>query len=79
MPQSVIQQLNAAGFSRQQSKALAALLEQVRQDIESTRLQLNAHVHSGVTAGGANTAAPTTTLGTDGTALGAVQNLGLRK
>jgi GpV Apex motif len=41
---------------------LRILYESLRVDLEALRVQLNTHVHSGITAGGANTAVPTTTI-----------------
>lgn len=81
MPQSITQRLNAAGFSRQQAKELAALFEQIRQDVETLRLAHNTHTHGGVTAGAGTSAVPggSFIVATDGTALAAVQNVGTRK
>lgn len=41
---------------------LFMLLTDMRADLETLRVQLNTHVHSGVTAGAGNTGAPTTTV-----------------
>jgi hypothetical protein len=56
---SVSKQVNALP-SKREVAALRALVEDMRLDLDALRTQLNAHVHSGVTAGGANTGAPTT-------------------
>ena len=45
---------------------LYRLLTQIQVDLAAINARLNTHVHSGVTAGGANSGAPTTT-GTIGT------------
>lgn len=61
MPESVVQRTNAMSDAISRSEVYA-LLEAIRTDLETLRVQLNTHVHSGVTAGGANTGAPTTTI-----------------
>jgi len=61
MPESVVQRANAMSDAISRSEAYA-LLEAIRTDLETLRAQLNSHVHSGVTAGAANTGAPTTTV-----------------
>lgn len=68
MPTSLIQALNAADIPPQAARVIGAALEEMRNDIEKLRNMHNTHVHSGVTAGGANTAVPTTLLTTAGTA-----------
>lgn len=43
--------------------ALIAEVNKLRTDLDNLRQTFNAHVHSGVTAGGVNTAVSTTTQG----------------
>lgn len=40
---------------------MSTLMQSLLTDLTAIRTQLNTHVHSGITAGGANTAVPTTT------------------
>ena len=59
MPQS-IKERTARG-QQPTMRELRALLNSILVDLAALRSLLNTHVHSGVTAGGANTGAPTTT------------------
>lgn len=61
MPESVVQRANAMSDAISRGEVYA-LLEAMRTDLETLRAQLNSHVHSGVTAGAANTGAPTSTV-----------------
>lgn len=61
MTQSIAQRVNALS-NHKDADELYALLLVMRADLEALRAALNAHVHSGVTAGGANSGAPTTTV-----------------
>jgi predicted DNA-binding protein len=61
MSESVVQRTNAMSDSISRGEVYY-LLEAIRTDLEALRSLLNTHVHSGVTAGGANTGAPTTTI-----------------
>lgn len=65
MPESVRQRTNAMP-DHISAREVYALLTQVQADLAALNARLNTHVHSGVTAGGANSGAPTTT-GTIGT------------
>ena len=53
------------GFDNQNAKQLNDILRAILSDIDILRQQINTHVHSGVTAGGANTAVATTQLTTN--------------
>lgn len=59
---SVTRSLNALP-TRRDTAALQPLIDDVRRDLDSLRTVLNTHVHSGITAGAANSGAPTTTAG----------------
>jgi hypothetical protein len=61
MSESVAQR-TAALAQHVDAEQLYKLLTQIQADLAALRAQVNAHVHSGVTAGAANTGAPTTTL-----------------
>lgn len=60
MPESIKQRMSAVP-SDITARELAALYNAILVDLAAIRTLLNTHVHSGVTAGGANTGAPTTT------------------
>jgi hypothetical protein len=64
MAESVKQRINSSIEPGQKQYHLYQMIESLRIDLAALQTQLNTHVHSGVTAGGANTAAPTTTLAT---------------
>jgi len=68
MSESISQRLNAMA-NHKDADQLYQLIVAVRADLEALRLKVNTHVHSGVTAGGANTAAPTTTVASLNTTL----------
>ena len=61
MPESVANRTNNM-HNHKDADELYQLVLSLRNDVESLRVLLNTHVHSGVTAGAANTAVPTTTL-----------------
>lgn len=44
------------------AQELFMLLTDMRTDLETLRVQVNTHVHSGVTTGASNSGAPTTTI-----------------
>lgn len=61
MPESVRQRTNRMSDQRE-SREIYMLIEALRLDLEALRVLLNTHVHSGVTTGGGNTGAPTSTI-----------------
>lgn len=61
MPESIGQRMNAIA-DHEAAQELRFLIDSLRADVEAIRVQLNTHIHSGVTVGAGNTAAPTTTI-----------------
>lgn len=64
MAESVKQRIVGGMEPGQNEYNLYQLVVALQADLVALQTQLNTHVHSGVTAGGANTAVPTTTLAT---------------
>jgi hypothetical protein len=62
MAESVKQRVAASLPPEQQTEHLYKMIEAVRLDLEALRNLLATHVHSGITAGGANTAVPTVVI-----------------
>jgi hypothetical protein len=62
MAESVKQRVQVAQPPGQSTEDLYKMVEAVRLDLEALRNLLATHVHSGVTAGGANTAVPTVVI-----------------
>lgn len=56
---SVNRQLNALP-TRRDTAALQPLIDDIRLDLDALRTLLNTHVHSGITAGAANSGVTTT-------------------
>ena len=60
MPESIARRTNAIP-DHFTAREMRELLLQVQADLAAINARLNTHVHSGITAGGANSGAPTTT------------------
>lgn len=58
-PRSVLQTTNALNIGGVAQRELTALLTAVQEDLADLKAKFDAHVHAGVTAGGASTAVPT--------------------
>lgn len=52
-----------SAVNNRQIEELRAILNDIRLDLAELRSVVNSHVHGGVTSGGANSGAPTTTVG----------------
>lgn len=59
--QSVKQRISGLTSSLDKQE-LFQLVDSLRTDLETLRVQLNTHVHGGVTVGAGSTAVPTTTI-----------------
>lgn len=66
-PRSVAQTIASLNLGSVAQRELTALFSALQEDLADLKAKFDAHVHSGITAGGANSAVPTVLTNTQKT------------